>query len=139
MGAGQEGEAGVSPEAERTLLQAYGCRLTDRRLITASGATFAVRHVTSTRLAQRVRGTELPVGLGLAAVAGLVMVSGAAGVALCIGSGLLAVLTWALVRHTEYTLFLTTASGEQEAIISRDRSFMVQLRDALNDALTAAE
>jgi hypothetical protein len=90
-------------------------------------------------LAQRVRGSELAVGLGLGAAAGLATIPGATGVAISVIVGILAVFAWIYVRCTEYTLFLTTASGEQLAIISRDRSFMVQLRDGLNNALTAKE
>jgi hypothetical protein len=92
-----------------------------------------LQQVTSTRLEQRTRGGELASGLVLAALLALGTANGVFSAALVVG----AVLAWLFVRHTEYTLYLTTACGEKQAIASRDRSFMVHLRDSLNDALTS--
>jgi hypothetical protein len=119
--------------SERTLLDANGCRLTDRRLVTPGGATYVLQQITSTRLEQRTRGGELAGGLILGAILALGTANDVLSTALVVG----AVLAWLFVRHTEYTHYLTTAGGEKQAITSRDRSFMVQLRDTLNDAVAS--
>jgi hypothetical protein len=119
---------------ERTLLDLNGCRLTDRRLVTPGGATYVLQQITSTRLEESTRGGELVAGLLLGAVVAFVTGVVALGVVLTVG----AVLAALFVRHTGYTLYLTTAGGEKQAITSRDGSFMVHLRDTLNDALASS-
>jgi hypothetical protein len=118
---------------EQTLLEAHGCRLTDRRFVTPGGWTYVLQQITSTRLEQRARGGELAGALILGAIVALGSGNGAVGLAFAVG----AVLAWVLLHRTEYTLYLTTSGGEKQAIASRDRSFMVHLRDTLNDALAS--
>jgi hypothetical protein len=57
------------------------------------------------------------------------------GIAVAVAAAVLAAVAWRFFRYTEYSLYLTTAGGEKEAITSRDRVFMLSLRDTLNDAI----
>lgn len=57
------------------------------------------------------------------------------GIAVALAAVALVAVVWRFFRYTEYGLYLTTAGGEKQAITSRDRAFMVSLRNALNDAI----
>jgi ABC-type uncharacterized transport system permease subunit len=57
------------------------------------------------------------------------------GIAVAVAAAVLAAVAWRFFKHTEYGLYLTTAGGEKQAITSRDRAFMLSLREALNDAI----
>jgi Family of unknown function (DUF6232) len=120
-------------DQEQTLLDTHGCRLTTRRLITPDGATYALHQVTSTRLEWHTKGTAPAGCLGIVALGSL-----AQGTTGSIAVGVAAVLLAVLVlryQYTEYSLYLTAAGGEKQAITSRDRAFMLSLREALNDAI----
>lgn len=56
-------------------------------------------------------------------------------IAVAVGAALLAAVVWRFFRYTEYSLYLTTAGGEKQAITSRDHASMLELRNSLNDAL----
>ena len=56
-------------------------------------------------------------------------------ISVAVAAAVLAAMAWRFFRYTEYSLYLTTADGEKQAITSRDRAFMLSLREALNDAI----
>jgi len=74
--------------------------------------------------------------LAIIAVGGLVQAS-TQGIIWGVAFGAMAALQFRFFRYTHYTLYLTTAGGEKQAVTSQDGAFMVKVRDTLNVALAA--
>jgi hypothetical protein len=124
-------------EADQTLLESHGCRLTTRRFVSRSGTTYLLSHVTSVRQVQKPReGGCAVLGFGIVGVL-LFSLGGIAGVVLGSALALVGVVSW-FRQPTRYTLYLVTTAGEQAAMTSTDRAFMTKLRDTLADTLAGS-
>lgn len=122
--------------SEQTLLDTHELRLTTRRLITRGGVTYLLPQITSTRVEWGVQGTR-PVAFFVILALGAVGWGGTGGFALAAGAVVAAALAWQFFKDPEHSLYLTTAAGEQPAITSRDRAFMLKLRDMLDGAIAS--
>lgn len=116
-------------------------RITTSRAV-IGGTTYAVKNITSVGMriipAQRAGGVLVALlGVLLAVMSGVSAADGMtfnpvvlAGVAIALAGGALAA-----VQKPRYAVRITTAGGEQDALVSRDSSWILRVSDALNDAI----
>lgn len=98
------------------------------------GQTYAMSNVTS------VKSGVTPPSRGIAialAIIGLLCLAGE-GVVFMVGLGslILAVLLW-VVSKTSYSVILNTSSGENQALVSEDKSYIEKVISSLNEAIVS--
>lgn len=110
-----------------------GITVTNARFITP-GQTYAMSGVTSVKKLKKDPSRKPPIILGLFGL--IAMAAGETGILvgiLCIAGA----VAWWMLSRPEFTVFLSSASGEAEAFSSNDGAFIARIVDALNDAIVA--
>jgi len=116
---------------EQTFLQENGVTVTHARFI-VSGQTYAMSGITSVKAGERKPSRGWPVSLiVIGVIAFLSGMIGAAVIFLAAGG------LWWYLQKTEYAVLLRTASGEAEALTSKDKGYVTRVVAALNDAIVA--
>jgi proline racemase len=116
---------------EKSFFTQGGVSVTNARFI-AHGQTYAMSGVTSVKQFRQDPSRKGPIILG---VIGLLAMAGggkAVFVALLLLAGAVA---WWLSQKPEFSVLLSSASGEAKALTSRDGKFISDVVNALNDAI----
>ena len=116
---------------EKTFFSAGGVSISNSRFI-AAGQTYAMSGITSVKSFRQDPSRKGPVILGVAGV--LAMTPG--GQSLVIGLLLtVAAVFWWRALKPEFSVLLSSASGEAKALASKDGDFISSVITALNDAI----
>ena len=130
------GGIGAGEAKERKFFEDRGVIVTNARFITGE-QTFAMSGITSVKSSRRDPSRTGPILWGALGIS--VMVGGQqlseepaliAGLVILVGS-----ILYLLSLRSDYTVQLTTASGEVTALASRDGSYITKVVSALNDAI----
>jgi hypothetical protein len=116
--------------AEQNFLNEGGIIVTNARFV-VSGQTYAMSGVTSLKSLRREPSRKGPLvfwGLGILL---LFAPNGIVGGLICIAIG---AAWWAIVKP-EFVVVLNSASGEAEALTSKDSTFISRVVTALNEAI----
>lgn len=105
--------------------------VTSSRFIVSS-QTYAMSGVTAVKAYEKGPNRLPPIILGVLGV--LAMSSGGGGVPTGVLM-LIGAIAWASMQKPEFWIILSTASGESKVLAHRDRVFVTQVVDALNDAI----
>jgi hypothetical protein len=116
---------------EQTFLQENGVTVTHARFIVAS-QTYAMSGITSVAAGERKPSRVWPVTLIVIGVIAFMFGSPGAAV-ICVAAG----GVWWYLQKTEYAVLLRTASGEAEALTSKDKGYVTRIVAALNNAIVA--
>lgn len=117
---------------EKVFFECGDTRVTNARFVLA-GKTFAMNGVTSVRQSMAPASIKGPL---IAIAVGLLILIAASGSGKLIGVVVAGLGVWMLIsqKSTHY-VFLSSASGEQQALESKDQSYIDGVVSALNDAL----
>ena len=119
--------------AEQTFFNENGVTVTNSRFITP-GQTYAMSGVTSIRKLKITPSYKAPI---ITAIIGFISLgfgdSGIAiGILLIIGA-----IAWFILNKPTFVVVLSSASGEQKALSSKDEEFISRVVNALNEAIVA--
>jgi len=119
--------------AEQTFLQESGVTVTSSRFVVPA-QTYAMSGVTSIKSLKQSpsrKGSLILIGLGI-----IFMLFGGKSI---VGGLILAALgvLWWVLHKPKYAVVLSSASGEVEALSSKDAGFISRIVDALNKAIVA--
>jgi hypothetical protein len=121
---------GTGAESERVFLQEGNVSVSDKRFVVGA-QTYPLSGITSIKSHQQVPSRVIPIVIGLFGL--LVLASSVAGGAIAI---LVAFLIWFLQKPA-YSVVLSTAAGEQQALMAPDRAYIERVVQALNNAVVA--
>jgi hypothetical protein len=115
---------------EVTFYQDVNVTVTQSRYVTNS-KTYAMRNISSVHIFEIVKSKTLPIVMVI--LGGLMLLSDASRI---LGFILLAIgiLILALIKN-EFTVRISTNAGEVNSIVSKDRSYVQNIVNALNDAI----
>jgi hypothetical protein len=115
---------------EVTFYQDINVTVTQSRYVTNS-KTYAMRNISSVHIFEIIKSKTLPIVMII--FGGLMLLSEASRV---LGFILLAIgiLILALIKN-EFTVRISTNAGEVNSIVSKDRSYVQNIVNALNDAI----
>jgi len=116
-----------------------GVRVSNARFI-AGNQTFAVAGITSVRFYRIAPNRTLPTILfcigGFLCLGAVESGSGVGALVVALLFGGLGALAW-LGSASRYSVRIRTASGESDAFVAKDRQFVFDIVQALNDAIVA--
>lgn len=113
---------------EIVVFEESNVKITNARFM-VDGQTYAMHGVTSVRQFEKAPPRILPIMVGLVgagSMAGSILV----GLVILVA----AVGIWK-IQNPEYSVLLSTASGEARALSSKDKSYIARVVAALNDAI----
>jgi hypothetical protein len=113
---------------ETLVFEEGNVKVTSARFV-VDGQTYAMNGVTSVRQFEKKPNRVLPIVVGLAGLPGF---AGHWLLGLILFGAAFAI--WTLMK-TEYSVLLSTAGGEARALSSKDRSYIVKVVEALNEAI----
>jgi hypothetical protein len=122
---------------EKSFFNEGGVSVTNARFI-AQGQTYAMSGITSVKSFQEDPSRKGPIILGIIGVLGTLgafssnSVGGGIIMALLFIGGAIA---WWIYQKPEYSVLLSSASGEAKALASKDGQFISNVVNALNDAI----
>ncbi len=120
--------------AEQILLDESGVMVTSSRFI-VPGETYVMSGVASVKTLKHSPSIKVP--LILIAIG---VIAGVAGKEAIIGGiFLIAGIAWWILQKPKYTVVLSSASGEVEALTSKDNNFISRVVEALNETIVARE
>ena len=120
--------------SEQTYFNEGNVSVTIARFV-VSGQTYAMNGVTSVRELSHPPSRKWPIIMCLIGILGLA-VGGSEGLIPAIvwlGVGIF----WLVRQKSKYTVLLSSASGESEALTSKDEGFITRIVEALNEAIIA--
>jgi RNA polymerase subunit RPABC4/transcription elongation factor Spt4 len=116
-------------ETEKTFLSTQGATVTNTRII-VPGKTYAMAGITS------VRSTEITPNRGWAILTAIVGILCLIGGAIGWGIFLLAAgVIWAVALKNTYAVAVNSASGEIQAVVSKDEGYITSIVQAVNEAI----
>ena len=119
--------------AEQTFFNENGVTVTNSRFITP-GQTYAMSGVTSIRKLKITPSYKAPI---ITAIIGFISLGfGDSGIAIGILL-IIAGIAWFILNKPTFVVVLSSASGEQEALSSKDEEFISRVVNALNEAIVA--
>lgn len=113
---------------ENVVYENGNVKVTNARFV-VDGQTYAMNGVTSVRRFEKSPARGLPIGVG---IIGIVAMSGSVIVGLLLLAAAIGI--W-VSQKTEFSVLLSSASGEARALSSKDRSYIDQVVEALNTAI----
>lgn len=119
--------------AEQTFLEENGVQVTNARFVTP-GQTYAMSGVTAVKSIQKNPSRVGPIVL---IVIGVLMLFGGQDVLMGALVFLAAGIIWWISKKPEYIVLLSSASGETQALNSKDKAFIDKVVKALNEAIIA--
>jgi RNA polymerase subunit RPABC4/transcription elongation factor Spt4 len=116
-------------ESEKTFLSTEGATVTNTRII-VPGKTYAMAGITS------VRSTVIAPNRGWAILTAIVGIGCLIGGAIGWGIFLLAAgVVWAIALKDTYAVAVNSASGEIQAVVSKDEGYITDIVQAVNEAI----
>jgi len=99
------------------------------------GQTYAMSGITSVKSYEKKPSRVGPIILIVIGV--LMLVDGLANPALLLGAiiFLAAGIAWWVLKKADYSVLLTSSSGEMKAYTSKDKDFVIKIVSAVNDAI----
>lgn len=122
--------------SEQTFLEENGVTITNSRFITP-GQTYAMNGITSVKTFKHPTSKKGP---AILIILSLLIFIGGEGEVASILAGLLflaAGIAWLVLNKPKFSVLLSSASGEAEALTSKDETFISRVVKALNDAIVA--
>ena len=116
--------------AEMTFLDEGGVTVTNARFVVPA-QTYAMSGITSVKSLKHTPSIKGPVILGLIGLAGL----GGKDTTIVALIFLAAGIAWFILNKPKYSAVLRSASGEAEALTSKDSDFISRIVKALNEAI----
>lgn len=116
---------------EKSFFSDGGVSVTNARFI-AQGQTYAMSGITSVKSFRQDPSRKGPIILGIVGVLAL-----GGGGSVTVGGLLLAAgaVAWWFLQKPEFSVLLSSASGETKALASQDGDFISKVVNALNDAI----
>lgn len=118
----------TSPQ-EKIFFDRNGVKVTSARFIVGT-RTYAMQGVTSVKQAAKHPSRVLPIAFGIIGI--LLALDDKALIGTCLL--VFAVLAW-LLQKADWIVVLSSASGEQQALTSKDRAYIDAVISALNESL----
>ena len=116
---------------EKSFFNEGGGSVTNARFI-AQGQTYAMSGITSVKSFRQDPSRKGPIILG---IVGLLIMTGG-GSAIIVGLLFIAgAAAWWFLPQPEFSVLLSSASGEVKALASKDGQFITSVVNALNDAI----
>jgi hypothetical protein len=120
---------------EKTFFNEGGVSVSNARFI-AQGQTYAMSGITSVKSYQQDPSRKGPIILGIVGI--IAIAAGASGSGGAIIVGLLCIAgaaAWWFAQKPEFSVLLSSASGEAKALTSENGQFITNVVNALNDAI----
>ena len=121
---------------EQVFLNERGVSVSNSRIMhEREGQTYAMSGITSVKCYEKKPSRKGPIILIIIGV--LMLVDGLHEPALLLGAiiFLASGITWWVLRKADYSVLLTSASGEMKAYTSKDKDFVIKIVNAVNDAI----
>lgn len=116
-------------ETEKTFLSTQGATVTNTRII-VPGKTYAMAGITS------VRSTEISAKRGwpifMAIIGAILLASQQFGWGIFLLAG---GIIWAIALKNSYAVAVNSASGEVQAVVSKDQEYIASIVQAVNEAI----
>ena len=116
-------------ETEKTFLSTPGATVTNTRII-VPGKTYAMAGITSVRSTVISAKRGLPIFIALAGLFLFFVQQPAWGVILSVGG-----IVWAFAIKDTYAVAINSASGEIQAVVSKDQEYIDGIVRAVNEAI----
>lgn len=120
------------------LLDDRGVRIDSAKAV-INGVTYPIRALSSFSISENRFGADKVIG-SVFLLIGIGFITTGQAAAVLIGLGMAALGLFAIVKgKNEYTLNLVTNAGERRALQTKDRDFILSIREALNKAIASPQ